>query len=367
MLRFGREAGAEAVLGDVRDAGGDRRARIAVDATAGGADRARGGRPHPGDGLGELALPVACDAGDGDDLGPADAQRDAPQGGCAAIALDRHVVQLEHCLARSAPLLVRRAAAQLAPDHQRRERARRRVRRVDRRDRATAAEDRDAVRNGLHLVELVRDEDHGAPLVRHAAQRLEQHLRLLRREHRGRLVQDQDARVPIERLEDLDALLLAERQLPDARARIDVEAVALRDLADAALDRPRVDPERAALAAVVAEDDVLRDGERLDEPEVLVHHADARVERVARRIEVHRPAVEEDLALVRAVEAGEDVRERALAGPVLAEQRVNLARGRLELDAVVREDAGKALRDPAHRNSRRGARGAPPVRLLDHR
>ena len=35
-----------------------------------------------------------------------------------------------------------------------------------------------------------------------------------------------------------------------------------------------------------------------------------------------------------------------LAGAVLAEQRVHLARGRLEVDAVVRDDAGEALRDP---------------------
>jgi hypothetical protein len=212
----------------------------------------------------------------------------------------------------------------------------------------------------------VRDEDHGPPLVRHSAQRLEQDVGFLRRQHRGRLVQDQDARVAIKGLQDLDALLLPQRQLPDARTWIDVEAVALRDLADAALDRPRADPEGAALAAMVAEHDVLRDGERLDEAEVLVHHADACIERIAWRLEVDRPAVEEDLALVRPVEAGEDVRESALAGPVLAEQRVNLARSRLELDAVVRDDAGKALRDPAHRHSRRGARGAPPVRLLRH-
>ena len=38
---------------------------------------------------------------------------------------------------------------------------------------------------------------------------------LLRRQHGGRLVEDQDARVAVERLQDLDPLLLAERELPD--------------------------------------------------------------------------------------------------------------------------------------------------------
>ena len=166
-------------------------------------------------------------------------------------------------------------------------------------------------------------------------------------------------RVAVERLHDLDALLLAERELPDPRARIDVHAVALRDLRDATLDRAPPQPERAARVAVVAEHDVLRDRERLDEPEVLVHHEDARVERVARRVEVDAAAVQRDLALVRPVEAGEDVRERALAGAVLAEQRVHLADGGFEVDAVVRDDAGEALRDSAHRNGRRGAARRP--------
>ena len=103
--------------------------------------------------------------------------------------------------------------------------------------------------------------------------------------------------------------------------------VALAELGDAALDLARVDEELLPLAAVVAEDHVLGHGERRDEPEVLVHHADPGVERVARRVELDRLAVEQDLALVRPVEPGEDVRERALAGAVLAEQRVHLALG----------------------------------------
>src|SRR5262249_18174190 len=148
-------------------------------------------------------------------------------------------------------------------------------------------------------------------------------------------------------------------------ARVDVEPVPLRELADAPLDPARVQPERLAVPPVIPEHDVLRDGERLDEPEVLVHHADARVEGVARRLELDRLPVEMDLAGVRSVEAGEDVRERALAGAVLAEQRVRLPRPRPELDAAVCDDAGELLRDAARddRRSGRGAVGAPPVRL----
>jgi hypothetical protein len=56
----------------------------------------------------------------------------------------------------------------------------------------------------------VRDEDHGSSLRRHRAQRLEKDLRLLRRQDGCRLVEDEDPRLVVERLQDLDALLLAE-------------------------------------------------------------------------------------------------------------------------------------------------------------
>ena len=116
---------------------------------------------------------------------------------------------------------------------------------------------------------------------------------------------------------------------------------------------------------MLAERDVLRDRERRDEPEVLVHHPDPRVERVAGRRELDRLAVEQDLALVRPVEAGEDVRERALAGAVLAEQRVHLADRDLEVDAVVRDDAGEALRDPVHRHCQAAPVGAAVAECVD--
>ena len=61
------------------------------------------------------------------------------------------------------------------------------------------------------------------------------------------------------------------------------------------------------------------------------------IERVARGVEAHRLAVQLDLALVRPVEPGEDVRERRLPGAVLAEERVHLADAGLEVDVVVRE------------------------------
>ena len=55
-----------------------------------------------------------------------------------------------------------------------------------------------------------------------------------------------------------------------------------------------------------------------------------------------------DLARVGPVEAVEDVHQRRLAGPVLAEERVHLAAPQVEVDVVVRDDARELLADAAH-------------------
>ena len=112
--------------------------------------------------------------------------------------------------------------------------------------------------------------------------------------------------------------MLADRELPDAGVRVDREPVALAELPHLSLDRARVDPELAPLAACVAENQVLDNGEPVDQPEVLVNHADTGVHRVAGRAEVDAAAVQLDLALVGTVESVEDAREGGLPGAVLA-------------------------------------------------
>ena len=56
------------------------------------------------------------------------------------------------------------------------------------------------------------------PSAARRREHIEQRVALGRRQHRGRLVEDEDARVAIERLQDLDALAHADRQAAD-RAR----------------------------------------------------------------------------------------------------------------------------------------------------
>ena len=95
------------------------------------------------------------------------------------------------------------------------------------------------------------------------------------------------------------------------------------------------------------EHDVLGDGEDGDQHEVLVDHADPGRDRVARVVEGDGLAVDEDLALVVLVQPVEDVHQRRLAGAVLAEQGVDLAGLDRQVDVLVGDDPGEALRDPA--------------------
>ena len=189
------------------------------------------------------------------------------------------------------------------------------------------------------------DEDDRLPLGLERADDREQLLRLLRREDGRGLVEDEDLRSPVEGLQDLDPLLHPHGDGVDPGLGTDGEAETLRELPDALLRSIEIE-ERPAVR-LDAEHDVLGHRHHGDEHEVLVDHADAVVDRHVGRVDAQGSPVQADLALVRVVEAVEDAHERRLARPVLAEERVHLALDEVEVDVVVRDDAGEPLRDAA--------------------
>ena len=87
-----------------------------------------------------------------------------------------------------------------------------------------------AVGDGHDLVELVGDKEDALSLRREILHDLHELFDLLRREHRGGLVEDEDLIVAVEHLEDLGALLHADGDVLDDRVRIDLQAVFLREL-----------------------------------------------------------------------------------------------------------------------------------------
>ena len=199
-----------------------------------------------------------------------------------------------------------------------------------------------AVAERLDLVHLVRDDDDSLAVVAHAAQDGEELVRLLRGEHGSRLVEDEDVRAAIERLDDLDRLLLGHGHIVDLLVRVEVEAVALADAADARGRGLEIE------LFLETERDIFSGSEDVDQLEVLVDHADAVAVGIARGADDDLLAVDEDLSLVGEVNAREHVHERGFAAAVFAEQRQDLAPVDIEPDAVIGDDGAEALGDVAH-------------------
>jgi hypothetical protein len=361
-----------AVLGNDADAGGGERLRRAirerliVDAkTAFG--RRRGTREH-GD---ELALAVALDAGDADDLTAVDRKADVVEPAHAAGVAEPQPFDAEHDVADRGRRRGRRARAadrgaqrrrradEVALDHRPHEAVDLVGRRIGSGDDAAVAQHRHAVRGAPDLGELVRHEDDAAAARGDALADLQEPFDLGGQQHRGRLVEDEQPRPPHQALDDLDALALADREVVDDRLRPKREAEGLREPHDLGGELGA-----AQEAARLAEQQVVDDAQIADEAEVLVHHRDAGGERAGGPGRAIRRTAEPHAAGIGAEDAEDDVAQRRLAGAVLAEQAVDLAGGDVERYAVERGEVAEALADAVDREQRLARFGHQPSSVL---
>src|SRR5690606_34927302 len=126
----------------------------------------------------------------------------------------------------------------------------------------------DAVGDRAYLAQLVGDENDRRAVGLKLPHDLDELVGLLRGEHRRRLVEDQDVGPAYQGLDDLHALLDADREILDDRVGIDLEAVRRGDLAYLLTRGLRVEQAESA-ARLIAEHDVLDDGEHRHQHEVL--------------------------------------------------------------------------------------------------
>ena len=206
-----------------------------------------------------------------------------------------------------------------------------------------ASQDADPIGGPHHLVELVGDEYDGKPLPRHLAERREEIIGLLRRQHRTRFVEDQDLRAIVERLQDLHPLLLAHRKVGDARPGVHREAEPCRKSFQPIPCPPPVrapSPERLGPRHHVVEHGEVR-GER----EVLMHHPHPRRDRRARPTGRQHATPDPHLARIRGVMAEQDRHERRLARAVLPQERQDLAPVERQRHVLVRHHRAEPLGD----------------------
>ena len=255
--------------------------------------------PHAGDDFGQLALAVAGDPGNADDLTRVDGQVDLLQGERAEIAQGGYPTEIEdHVSLRLGDSLLFLREDNVTPNHHPGQLSRIGLLGQNRPDQLSLTEDGHAGGDRHHLFELVRDKDHGPAFGDHQTEGLEEVLGLLRREQGGRFIEDQDAGAAVQRFKDLDSLLFANRQLPHAGAGIDGHPVAPCQLGNPALDHPWFEQEAAVGGVAVAKHEVLRHRERRRQSEMLMHHADAGLDGIARGVKGDRVTPDEDLALV---------------------------------------------------------------------
>jgi hypothetical protein len=154
-------------------------------------------------------------------------------------------------------------------------------------------------------------------------------------------------------------LPLAAREGADRLAGIaNVDTHAAHLFARHALDhRPVHALERAPADQRLAPcEEIARDAHQRHSREVLVNGGDAAIQRIARRRELHRLISQADLPLSGTVHAGKDLDQRRLAGAVVAEQAMDLARLHREGHAVERDHRAEILADIAQLDQRRHQR-----------
>ena len=237
----GGDAGADAVLRDVRKsqpadlAGGSSCDGLSVDEHLAAAHG-----PHAGDGLDQLALTVALDGGDAQNLARAHGQAHALHGGQHAVGEHLQVLHADALVACLAGLF-QLGVEHLAADHHAGQHAFVDLAGVLQAHQLAGAHHAHAVGDRHDLVELVGDDDDRHALVAHdAPDDPEQLVGLLGGQHGGGLVQNQHVRAPVQGLENLHALLQAHAQGIDLGGGVDLQAELLRELAHRVVGGPEV-------------------------------------------------------------------------------------------------------------------------------
>ena len=221
-------------------------------------------------------------------------------------------------------------------------------------DERSVAQDDDTVGDLERLFEMVGDVDDRHAARGQLADDAEQHLDLGHAERRRRLVHDQHARVLRQRAGDLDDLLLADAQVAD-RASRSRAAPRGAPAAVAVISRWRcwstITPPRMRSRAMKTLSAMLRFGKRLSSWWMIA---------MPRSAASRGPLIStgSSVELERAgggrLDPGEDLHERRLAGAVLAEQRGDLARDDVEVDAAQRVRGAEHLVDAARAHHRLG-------------
>jgi hypothetical protein len=315
-------------------------------------------RPQPEQALEEFGSPGADQTGEAEDFaGP---YLEAHVGGPARHGQAVHLQSRPVC--RRHRIFRRKQVRQFAPDHQIGHLMPRQIGcGVPRNETAIAHHD-DFIGVSFNLVEFVRNIDDGHTARFQPGHQPEQRLGLTGRQRRGRLVHDQQPCISGKRLGDFDELLFGDDQLPQGRIRVPVQPHLRQHPPRLGVHRGIV--EQPAAFLLVAEKDVLRDGEIFGKVELLVDQDDAVGLGVARVSEMPHFIIHPQFAAGELLVSRENFHQGGLAGAVLADQAVDAARCQIEADAVQHPHGAELLDDTVKTDGDTHRRGPVPAACL---
>ena len=187
------------------------------------------------------------------------------------------------------------------------------------------------------------DDDDGLSLRAHAAQDAKKLFHFLRRQHSRRLIQNQNVSLPVQSLQQFNALLLADRQVLHCRTWIDGQMKLSRERTDFFFCSAQI--ERGDRAGFGPKHDVFSNGHWFDQHEMLMHHANAESDGVVRRVQSLHFAVYQDFASICSVETVRDAHGCGFACAILAHDGVNRSSPNLDAHAVICQHVAEALRN----------------------
>lgn len=175
-----------------------------------------------------------------------------------------------------------------------------------------AAAPHDCVSDVYDMAQLTGDQEEGSALIAHPFENAERKVGLCQGEDAGRFIGERDLGAASEGFEDLDPLLMAEREAFDQRVGMDLRPVFARECSEAVAGRT----ERAAKQRAVfgAGGGISQGGDVLHQLEMLEDHVDAGADRAHAVGEGGRSAMDQDFALIGAIKTVKDRQQRRFSG-----------------------------------------------------
>ena len=187
------------------------------------------------------------------------------------------------------------------------------------------------------------DQDDRFAFFAQTIQNPEQLIGLGRGQHACRFIKDQDFGLTIERLEDLNPLLVAHAEVFNQRVRVDVQFIFFGEVLQLLAGLGQRRAQQAAIFG--AQDDVFQNGEVFHQFEVLKHHANASRDR---RLAVRDGGLltfDKDLTSVCLVETIEDRHQGGFPCAVFPDDPVDRSRLHRDRNVLVSLDRAKGFGD----------------------